>query len=518
MPLCNHGEFDRQLKDLNAESAAGDFSPVYVLFGEEMLIKAAVEHLLARLLPGSAREFAYEPMEGARGSVQEALRRINTYALLNSRKVVTVFDAAFSYSSKDADAILKKARRAYENDNMETAAVQLLSALALLNLSVADVVRGGAAASGLLSEAAIDGPWLADVAAHCRDSGLSLPPVEDEAALLQAAVQKGFPMGHHLILTMESIDRRRQLYRVLEKHGTVVDCSVPAGGRQADKAARESVLKQQMQMLLTAQGKKMHPQAYPLLVERTGFDLRTFCSNLDKLVDYVGDRETIAAADVEHVVKRTRTDPVYAFTDALTDQKTADALFFLNTLISNGMHPLQILTAMVNQIRKLLVVKDFCTTVADAAGAGRMSFPAFQKRVMPLIQAYDRDRIAAAVQETTADAMEDGTATGGKQPAATRSGGAKTDLLLAPNPRSAYPVFKLFQKAERFSTDRLEFGLRRLHQIDVALKQTRQPEKLLLERAVIQLTCGMDGKEKANGWIYQKTGGKTGHPSAGLAV
>ena len=76
----------------------------------------------------------------------------------------------------------------------------------------------------------------------------------------------------------------------------------------------------------------------------------------DRNVELVGDRREITIADVESVLQRTKKDPIYEFTNALADRKPDPALFFLDSLLSSGIHPLQVFTALINQVRKLLLV------------------------------------------------------------------------------------------------------------------------------------------------------------------
>jgi DNA polymerase III delta subunit len=45
--------------------------------------------------------------------------------------------------------------------------------------------------------------------------------------------------------------------------------------------------------LLAQAGKRMVADARQRLMQWTGFDLRTLCGNLEKLISFVGDRKTI---------------------------------------------------------------------------------------------------------------------------------------------------------------------------------------------------------------------------------
>ena len=72
------------------------------------------------------------------------------------------------------------------------------------------------------------------------------------------------------------------------------------------------------------------------MLEMTGFDLRTFSSNLDKLISYVGDRTEISIDDVETVLQRTKKDPLYELTNAVSERNAPQAIFFLDSLLSDN--------------------------------------------------------------------------------------------------------------------------------------------------------------------------------------
>ncbi|MBW2326869.1 MAG: hypothetical protein JRF45_10365, partial [Deltaproteobacteria bacterium] len=175
---------------------------------------------------------------------------------------------------------------------------------------------------------------------------LSIPSEGDNAALLQKAVEKGFPKGNHLIITSDMVDKRRKLYKIILKNGVVINCSVPKGARRADQLAQEAALVEQMETLLHGSGKTMDRRTFRAMYELTGFDLRIFSENLNTLISYVGDRKKIAQDDVKNVLKRTKKDPIYEFTNAISDRNVEKSLFFLMSLLSDNLHPLQILAAI----------------------------------------------------------------------------------------------------------------------------------------------------------------------------
>jgi DNA polymerase-3 subunit delta len=103
--------------------------------------------------------------------------------------------------------------------------------------------------------------------------------------------------------------------------------------------ARDAVTKATMDAALAQAGKRMANDARQRLMQWTGFDLRTLSGNLEKLISFAGDRKTITDADVTAVLQRTRKDPIFEFTNAVADRDLSAALFFMKSLLEDGMHP-----------------------------------------------------------------------------------------------------------------------------------------------------------------------------------
>ncbi|MEJ2096538.1 MAG: hypothetical protein P8Y38_05235, partial [Deltaproteobacteria bacterium] len=232
---------------------------------------------------------------------------------------------------------------------------------------------------------------------------------------------------------------------------------------------------------------------YAALCEMTGFDLRTFSNNLLKLVDYVGDREEITEADVTFVLKRTKADPIYAFTDAVTDKRIEDGLFYLKSLLSTGFHPLQIMAALVNQIRRLIVVKSFANSLPQGLWRTDLPYPAFQKSILPLMM--DRDQTFIRQMTAWEPGFEENTAKAQNKAAGKptfKRGAAEGGLLLVSNPKNAYPVYKSMQKSNGFTLEALLKALEVLSRADVALKSTDHPPGAVLAGVVISICGGED--------------------------
>ncbi len=419
MTVVKYNEIESHLQNL-AQKRTSDLYPAYLLYGEELLVKKALQDILAVVTPGANQQHGYEAWDGAPENIVDAIRQLNTYALLGDGKVVALLDTPiFSQGQKS-----KTSKTPSDSSDSSTQSV---------------------------------------------------------ATVLSNALSDGFPKRHYLIITTESVDKRRRIYKTMEANGLVVDCSVPLGDRQADRVAQDAVVRNIMQELLSQSGKSIDAAAFAAISEMTGFDLRTFRNNLNKLIDYVGERKEIKIDDVSAVLERSRKDPIYAFTNALGDRNLGDTLFYMQSLLSNGYHELQLLAGAINFMRRLLVIKAFADQHAHGVLQADISYNVFRDRAMPLIQKHDEELKAHLMtwEQTLLDL--EGSQQG---PSKQRMG---TDLLIAPNPKNAYPVYKLFQKAMAFSIRELYWALKTLSQTDILLKSSGQPPHSVLTNAVVKI-------------------------------
>jgi DNA polymerase-3 subunit delta len=484
-----------RLQEYIDQSQVSNFAPVFLVHGEELLCKRALDTLLAALLPGKARDLNYEPLDGTDAQVPEALEKVNTFSLLAATKVVALLDATVFYSQVEPAEFLRKSSEAHQRGDLKRAAVPLLTLLSRKGLSFEDIDAGNRAKSlGAAAPESGEDTWLEDVLAYCRENALKIPARSDPAKLLQNAVEKGFPKHNHLIISTDRIDRRHGLYKALEKHGVVVDCAVPKGDGRADRQAQEAVLLDQAGTMLSGTGKELAPAAFRAMVEMTGFDLRTFSNNLEKLASYVGPRTRIEAEDVAHVLSRTRIDPLYEFTNAVSEGNPPAALFYLDSLLSGGDidHPLQLLAAMANQARRLLVFRDFLESPQGRAWRPGCSYGQFQSRVMPAVREFDRllaERLEAWRGELAQSADPSAGATvkskAKKKKAKKKSAAAGSHLMMTGRGKSPYPIYLTLQKAERFPKRRMVEILAHLQQADRRLKSAGGDPKLVLEEAVL---------------------------------
>ncbi|MGB5992714.1 MAG: hypothetical protein WBG61_10360 [Desulfobacterales bacterium] len=484
MPEIQYKELNDYLQNLKGNQKAKGFAPVYLIYGEALLYKSALETLLDVLLPKKNRSFNYEVIDGANGHVEEVVERINTYSLLAETKVVAICDSKIFYSKQDEGRLLQKAKEAYDTQNIKEAATLLLSLLGILNLSFNDISETNRIKTLKLdSDKSSDHEWLDKVIKYCKENNLFIPSEKYSVDILPQAIEKGFPQNNHLVITTDMVDKRRKLFKIIKNIGMIIDCSVPKGDRRADKIAQEAVLSERMEVLLDRYEKTMEKGAYRTMSEMTGFDIGTFSDNLEKLISYVGDRKRITVEDVAFVLKRTKKDPIYELTNAIADRDFAKSLFFLKSLLMEKFHPLQILVSMTNQIRKLLVIRDFAESPHGSSWYPEMQYAQFKNNIMASVQSYNKELLD---QIEDWDDMLLGDMDGDTQRKKKKRENKKrkpvTDLEIPDNP---YPVYKMLIKSEKFTKNELIDDIEHLSQADFRLKYTKQRPKIILEEAIL---------------------------------
>jgi len=476
--------------------AAGRTTPrlpmVSLLFGEEMLYRKAQGKLMDTILGDLPRDIHCEVVDGLNENVATALEQINTYSLLSQNKIVAFTEARLFYSRQNLDRLWEQAAKAVQADEMKKAARFFMDLLSVQHLSLDDL-NGVSLETVLKPAGTIENlDWVPGLIDYCRQNGLTVPASVDPQQDLQMAIEKGFPSGHHLIVTTSLVDKRRTLYKAIREQGLVVDCSVPKGDRKADRMAQEAVLDAAVKEGLQPYGKEMDPAARRALYDLIGFDLRTLATSVEKLVHFIGEREVIGVADVRQTLRRTRQDPLYALTEAVSNRQLSPSLFYLDSLLTGGEfdHPLPLLAAVTNQMRRLLVAKDFAESPHGRVWHPGCAYPQFQAQVMPAVKAFDdalQERLTAWERSLTAVSEGRAKGRGGKKKNASSS-----DLLLAGKGRSPYPIYKTLQKAERFTRSELLQILKMLGEADRRLKRSGPTGRIILEHVILTI-CEPNG-------------------------
>lgn len=150
-----------------------------------------------------------------------------------------------------------------------------------------------------------------------------------------------------LLFIAGAVDARRKVTKALTAAGAAVECQ--------PLKPEDAVM--WVQRRAESRGKQLNGRAASLLVERVGTDLRLLDGELEKLVLYAGKAREIQARDVERMVANLAETEIFRLTDAVLHRDRTRAIALLERLLRQVDHPLQLLVALTNRFRQLLLVK-----------------------------------------------------------------------------------------------------------------------------------------------------------------
>ncbi len=435
-----------EMEDLLAELDKGDPAPLYLLVGEEFLVRKGADDLVKKILPDASVGLNLSVMDGA--SPREVAQELATLPLFPGRKVVMVRDPEFLAPKKGKGDALGKARDAWKAGRRKEGARRLLALAARAGWGVAEIDPSAAGAPGVekwkaelnveLAEA--DLAFLSEVAAFCRDERITAP--EGDATPLLELFEKGVPKGQVLVMAASDVDAKNPLLKLAGSSGRLVERKVKQG-RKWDELDVAEVIRE----LLAPFGKRLGAGAEEVLKERVGGNIRQLQSELEKLAVYA-EGNVISAEDVRLLVGKIREDEFMELSDALQKRDLGAALRYAQDVMGQGTHALQLLGAIASITRTLL--ENHERTRLLVRGPFRMSFNEFKARLWP-----DMEREAKAAKGR------------------------------APHP---YGVYMGMQSAMRYTRNELLDALVACADADLALKSSGNG-RLVIEGLLLKL-CG----------------------------
>ncbi len=467
------------------EASSSGFTPVYLLFGDAFLYEQAVKQIVHAIIPDpKTQRHGYEIIQHHESSqILDAIEKLNTYGFFNPKKIIELRDSNVFISVRNTGSLLQKIKKAYDRAEIYLAVEYYLELLGKMNIRIDDVSdKNLFELLHVDADEFTDVDWLRKVHQEARATPHSPAYCSDDAKILENAIVKGFPQNHHLIITTDTIDKKTSLYQTIHHHGTIIDCSVPKGTKKADKNKQKQTLMDYMNQVLKPLQKKMNADAFELFYEKIGFDIRSFANGLEKIIQYAGGKAVIDTHDVEAVSQHGRQDPLYELTGAIGDKNLQKTLRVLSSLLDSGVHPLQILAAMTNQMRKLLIIHDFLTRAYGKPFQG-VRFDEFQRDVIPLIRQYD-DALLGFLQENPSDFMDH---ISESPPVAASRKNISSDLLMLRKDSHPYSLYILFQNANMFEYDEIINNIKLLSQADALMKISGQRPDAVLQEMVITI-------------------------------
>ncbi len=368
------------LEDALQDLDAGNEAPVYLVHGEEFLVRKAAEQLIAKLVPGGMNDLNLVPMDGA--SPKEIAAELATLPMFGGRKVVWLRDPEFLAPKKGRVDALGRARDAWKANRRKEAARRVLTLVARVGWSTAelDVKADGAPKPDDwerelgVSLAEVDIAFLKEVHDYCVAENVKVAG-SDETALNEWLVKPA--RGQVLVIAATDLETKNPFVKLVEKHGHYIERKVASKLKDLD-------LGEFVAETLAPHKKKLAPGALEKLKDRVGGNFRLLQSELEKLALH-SDNATISMRDVEMLVGHAREEEYLELSDALQKRNFDAALKYLEDAVARGNAPLQLLGAITGIVRNLLMNYERMAQLSQ--GKPPRNYNDFQARLWPSIEA-----------------------------------------------------------------------------------------------------------------------------------
>lgn len=203
--------------------------------------------------------------------------------------------------------------------------------------------------------------------------------VKDALGELAELLKSGLGDGVVLLISAIGCDRRKSLYKTIEKTGEVQFFEALEEGKGDSDEEIEAFI----QSKLRADGKTMSAEAVQAFRELVAPNLREIANELEKLFTYVGKRPAVAKEDVRAICSASRQAVIWELTDALGARRASQAIAALENLLDAGEQPLGVLMMLVAQFRLMLLSKDLMQrkliTARDDKGGNFEFVKAFER-------------------------------------------------------------------------------------------------------------------------------------------
>lgn len=158
---------------------------------------------------------------------------------------------------------------------------------------------------------------------------------------------KEVPETTYYIFIENEIDKRSRLYKAVKARGHIVEMTTQD----------ENTLKRWIQSILKREGKIMSDSDILYFLNKVGTDMENIQKELEKLVCYALERQTLGRADVDAVCVTQISNHIFDMVSAVSDKNQRRALDLYYELLALKEPPMRILFLLTRQYRLLFHVK-----------------------------------------------------------------------------------------------------------------------------------------------------------------
>ena len=211
---------------------------------------------------------------------------------------------------------------------------------------------------------------------------------DNKAEALAAYLGKQSPATCLVFTVKGKADARKRLYLALKKQACMVDFS-PMGDTEAANWAMRT---------MKAQGKRMDMETAQKLIFNVGNDAALLRQEMEKLAGYVGERDTVAEADIDAICVKTLECSVFQMVEAQVNGRYGEAFELLGGILTGGEDRFMVLSMLLRQYRILYHMRCLMEERAPQAQmASLLGIPPFTvARTQAQARRYPKERLKAA--------------------------------------------------------------------------------------------------------------------------
>jgi DNA polymerase III subunit delta len=433
----------------------GEENQLYLFHGDRFICRKFSDKLIEVLIknkrfsPGDLKN-----VNGEEENFQLIINKLRSFSLFSPNSIYRVQNSKILHSKNISESIWKKLEKSAQSEDKKTALRYLLQLLDLAGLKAGQLENNELEK---LSEAkwkkqfGFNRPaekinWISPLLQQLKksDNASSKKSANSNTETFIKTFDRGIPEGNILILEEEEVDKRKKLYKYIKKHGVIIDLSVNTGINTAAKKSQKVIIIDLINQTLSEFRKKIDSRAVDLLFERIGFQPVAVVMEVEKIAMSI-DRDFITAEDVDNLVSRTKEEAIFEINEPFSSGDLNKTMKSLIRFREDGIHPLQIVSGLRNQIRKLLKIRTFIDYDKPHYPLG-CSYQVFQKNYLNQLKNQYQDEVI---------------------------------LKLHP-----FPLFILFQNSAKLPANTLHSWLSGLLEAEFQLKSSAISEDLIIENFI----------------------------------
>lgn len=193
-----------------------------------------------------------------------------------------------------------------------------------------------------------------------------------------------------MVFVESAVDKRNRLYKKVKELGSAVELKRQSASQLAVWAGR----------ILAQNGRKITSSDMNLFLERTGDDMETIRTELEKLISYTMGQEIVTREDIEAVTTVQVTNKIFDMVTAIVAGKTKTAMDRYEDLLTLKEPPMRILFLIARQFNQILLVKEMMASGNDkSAIASKLKIPPFAAaKLMPQARNFTKKQLAGCVE------------------------------------------------------------------------------------------------------------------------